>query len=144
MINANDNSRFMRRIQEFIGRLWGWPDQGKPSAKERGVRIAPELLARYEGYYEVRENFMVALAANHEGTGLETLVDGLPDVTYMALDSVHFQSSEEGMSLTFTRDSLDRSPVFAPEWAIGRTNFWRRGWRHSSALKCHWPILTRG
>ncbi len=106
MINANDNSHFMRRIQEFIGRLWGWPDQGKTSERDRGVPIAPELLARYAGYYEVHENNMVALAANHDGTGLDALVDGLPDVTYLPLDSAHFHSREEGMSLTFNRDSL--------------------------------------
>ncbi len=106
MINANDNSHFMRRIQEFIGRLWGWPDQGKPSDMDRGVPLAPALLARYAGYYEVRENSMVALAVNHKATGLEAMVDGLPDVTYLPMDSVHFHSSEEGMSLTFNRDSL--------------------------------------
>ena len=106
MINANDNSRFMRRIQERVGRLWGWPDQGKPAEPDRGVPIASQMLARYAGYYEVHENSMVAMAANHDNTGLETLVDGLPDVTYLPVDSVRFRSREEGMTITFNLDSL--------------------------------------
>jgi hypothetical protein len=70
------------------------------------VPIAPELLARYAGYYEVHENSMVAMGANLDNTGLETLVDGLPDDTYLAIDSVCFRSREEGMTITFQRDSL--------------------------------------
>jgi CubicO group peptidase (beta-lactamase class C family) len=109
MINANDNSRFMGRILGFIGRAYGWPhgawtaDTPAVVAGE-AVRIEPARLARYAGYYELGENQMVSLVPNGNGTGLETLADGLPDEEYFALDSVHFASAERGVRTAFTMD----------------------------------------
>jgi hypothetical protein len=106
MINANDNSHFMRRIQNNIARMWNWPEHGRTPEVAGGGHVTKELLARYAGYYEIRENNMIPLVPNKDGTGLETLVDGLPDENYLPLDSVRFRSSEEGMSFTLNLDSL--------------------------------------
>jgi len=107
MINANDNSRFMGRMLDFIGRTNGWPDDGAaagPPAVVNAARLEPALLARYAGYYEFAENQMITLVPNRSGTGLESLVDGLPDEEFLAMDSVGFGSSERAMRIAFTLD----------------------------------------
>jgi CubicO group peptidase (beta-lactamase class C family) len=68
MINANDNSRLMGRIRDYVRRAWGVPDVappagGAPSATT-AVRTDRGRLARYAGYYEASENNMVALVPN--------------------------------------------------------------------------------
>jgi len=107
MINANDNSRFMGRILGFIARAYGWPqdssEDGAPAAV-RGARLDPARLARYAGYYEMQENQMIALVPNQDGTGLETLADGLADESFLAIDSVRFGSADRGIRMAFTPD----------------------------------------
>ena len=108
MINANDNSRFMGRLLDFIGRTWGWPQVGPPARAPAAVNAAPidpAGLARYAGYYEFRENQMVTLVPNANGTGLETLTDGLPEEVFLAIDSVRFGSTERGLRIAFALDS---------------------------------------
>ena len=108
MINANDNSRFMGRLLDFIGRTWGWPLVGQPARAPAAVTAAPidpARLARYAGYYEFRENQMVTLVPNANGTGLETLTDGLPEEGFLAIDSVRFGSTERGLRIAFALDS---------------------------------------
>jgi len=106
MINANDNSHFMGRIRNFIGRTWGWPDAGPAPVAVHNKQVGATILARYAGYYEFHENEMIVLAPNTEATGLETLADGLPDETFLALDSLRFRSSEDGIRVGFNVDSL--------------------------------------
>ena len=107
MINANDNSRFMGRLLDFIGRAYGWPQGGLPAGPPAAIVAAPiesARLARYAGYYELFENQMITLVPNASGTGLETLVDGLPDEEFLAIDSVRFGSAERRMRIAFTLD----------------------------------------
>ena len=103
MINANDDSRFMGRLLDFIARAWSWPrtgpDNGAPAAT-RG-RPVPAAVLRYAGYFEVAENQMLVLAPNADTTGLETIVSGLPDESFLALDSLTFGSSERNLRLGF-------------------------------------------
>lgn len=93
MINANDNSGFTGRIIGFIARVYGWPGatSDRPAATVAAA-IAPGLLARYAGLYELRENQMLALVPSQRG--LETLTDGLPDEDFLPLDSVTFGSTD--------------------------------------------------
>ena len=105
MINANDNSRFMRRILDFVGRAWGWPRQGSPAdpaAAAGGARLPAAQLARFAGYYETAENQMTTLVPSGDGAGLHSLVDGLPDEIFVSLDSVRFGSVERGLRFAFT------------------------------------------
>ena len=107
MINANDNSRFMGRVVNFIARAYDWPleSTGSSPAASRGVPIARSLLAEYAGYYEAAENQMGTLVPNDSGTGLVILVDGLPDEVFLALDSARFGSTERPVWITFTGEA---------------------------------------
>ena len=120
MINANDNSRFMSRVLGFIARAYGWPqdgsDDGAPAAV-RGARLDPARLAGYAGYYEMLENQMITLVPNQDGTGLETLADGLPDETFLAIDSLRFGSAERGIRVVFVPDP--RGAVTGLIWRAG-------------------------
>ena len=121
MINANDNSRFMGRILDFIGRAYDWPATGSPAGAgpgiARGVRLDPSRLARYAGYYEFGENQMITLVPNQTGDGLETLSDGLPDEPFLAIDSVRFGSAERNMRIAFTVDA--GGAVTGVRWRVG-------------------------
>jgi CubicO group peptidase (beta-lactamase class C family) len=120
MINANDNSRFMGRMLDFIGRTYGWPEDGSAQdtpAVVRASHIEPARLERYAGYYEFFENQMISLIPNRSSTGLETLVDGLPDEEFLGLDSVRFGSAERGVRIAFTLDA--RGAVTGVVWRVG-------------------------
>lgn len=104
MINANDNSRFMGRVLDFIGRMYDWPKVGPgatPPAATRASPIDSSWLGLYAGWYEFRENQMITLAPNRAGTGIETLSDGLPDETFLALGGTRFGSTERSMKIAF-------------------------------------------
>jgi hypothetical protein len=107
MINANDNSRLMARIQDYIERAWGFPDATPAAGAPSATTPAPidrRLTAKYAGYYEAAENNMTALVANANGSGMQVLVDGLPDETLLAMDSVSFGSTERTFRVAFTVD----------------------------------------
>jgi CubicO group peptidase (beta-lactamase class C family) len=120
MINANDNSRFFGRVYDFIGRMYGWPAAGPASTPPAVVHAAfadASRLAAYGGWYEFRENQMITLVPNQSGTGVETLTDGLPDETFLAIDSVTFGSAERGVRIAFTRDA--GGAVTGVRWRLG-------------------------
>jgi CubicO group peptidase (beta-lactamase class C family) len=125
MINANDDSRFVGRLLEFIGRAYGWPQDSSASATARrpvatrGVPVAPPRLAAAAGWYEFRENQMLTLTPNDAGTGLETLIDNLPDESFLAVDSITFGSNERPAQMTFQTDSLGAVTGFV--WRMGAT-----------------------
>ena len=108
MINANDDSRCVGRILDFIGRAYNWPafrDPSGPPRAVRAVRLDPAWLAHCAGYFEAQENQMITLVPGETGTGLETWVDGFPDEIFAAIDSVHFASTDRGMGVTVRLDS---------------------------------------
>ena len=108
MINANDNSRMVSRIREYIERSWAFketsPANTVPSATT-AVRIDRGRLRKFAGYYEASENNMVPLVANPDGSGMQVLVDGLPDEKLLAIDSTTFGSNERAFRLRFTADA---------------------------------------
>jgi len=108
MINANDNSRMVARIREYVERSWAFkgtsPASTAPSATAP-VRIDHSRLSKYAGYYEASENNMVSLVANPDGSGMQVLVDGLPDEKLLAMDSTTFGSNERAFRLRFTADA---------------------------------------
>lgn len=120
MLNANDNSRFVGRLLDYIGRAYGWPRAGVPAGSPAAVDAAPiepARLARYAGYYEFFENQMITLVPNASGTGLETLVDGLPDEEFLAIDTVRFGSAERRIRIAFNVDP--RGAVTGVVWRLG-------------------------
>ena len=107
MIDANDDSRFMGRLLDFIGRAWGWPNsQAAAPAATRGEQVGIARLTRCAGYYEAAENQMVTLAPNADGTGLETIVSGFPDESFLALDTLTFGSAERDLRLGCRADGM--------------------------------------
>jgi hypothetical protein len=118
MINANDNSRFMGRVLGFVARAYDWPGAAADSpAVTRGTPVPPAALARVAGYYEIAENQMITLVPDQHGTGLETLVDGLPDETFLAMDSTRFGSAERPVWVGVSRDQ--RGAVTGVLWQSG-------------------------
>ena len=119
MLNANDNSRFLGRLVEYIARSWGWPPATPPivPAARSGIALEPGRLARFAGYYEFMENQLLTLVPAAAGTGLETLADGLPNETFLALDSVRFGSSERNMLIAFAPDA--GGAVAGMRWGVG-------------------------
>jgi CubicO group peptidase (beta-lactamase class C family) len=108
MINANDNSRFMQRIWEYIERTWGFAaasPAGAPPSATVPARIDRSRLAKYAGYFEASENNMVALMANPDGSGMQVLIDGLPDETLLAMDTTTFGSNERAYRVRFNVDA---------------------------------------
>jgi CubicO group peptidase (beta-lactamase class C family) len=103
MINANDNSRFMGRIRDYVERAWAFSElpPASPPTATTAARIDRSRLARYAGYYEANENNMVAMVPNPDGTGMQVLVDGLPDETLLAMDGVTFGSNERAFRVAF-------------------------------------------
>jgi CubicO group peptidase (beta-lactamase class C family) len=105
MINANDNTRLVNRIREYVERAWSFgavPATRPVPAATSATRIDRTRLTRYAGYYEVAENNMGAFQADANGSGMQTLVDGLPDESLLAMDSVTFGSSERPFRVAFT------------------------------------------
>ena len=111
MINANDNSRMMARLQSFVFRTWGFANRPPevPSAVT-AARIDPNRLARYAGYYEAAENNMMALVPDGAGTGLQSLADGLPDEELLAIDSTTFGSNERPFRVRFSGEGATLRP----------------------------------
>jgi hypothetical protein len=120
MMNANDNSRFFGRVLDFIGQMYNWPAVGPartPPAVITPTPIDSTRLASYGGWYEFRENQMMTLVPNQSRTGIETLTDGLPDETFLAIDSMTFGSAERGVRIAFERDS--GASVTGVRWRLG-------------------------
>jgi hypothetical protein len=112
MINANDNSRLMGRIRDYVERAWGFevaPATRPQPAATAAVRIDPSRLTRYAGYYEVSENNMAGVAPNPDGSGMQLLIDGLVDENLLAMDSTTFGSNERPFKIGFLVD--DRGAV---------------------------------
>jgi len=108
MINANDNSRLMGRVREYVQRSWEFETASTPRpapAATTPARIDRSRLTRYAGYYEASENNMVGLVPNPNGSGMQVLVDGLPDENLLAIDSTTFGSSERPFRIAFTVDN---------------------------------------
>lgn len=119
MMNANDDSRLRRRLLDHIARTYHWPtsDRLDAPAATRGRTIDAARLASYAGYYEAAENQLMALAPNAKGNGLETLVNGLPDEEFLALDDARFGSTERQARIAF--DSGSGGVITAALWTDG-------------------------
>jgi CubicO group peptidase (beta-lactamase class C family) len=104
MINANDDSRLMNRIAEFVARKYKWPNataEYRPAAPP--VAAAPGLLRAVEGRYEFRNNQILTLVADDRGVA--TLVGGYPDEPFVPAGGDRFVSTERDAGFVAQRDS---------------------------------------
>jgi CubicO group peptidase (beta-lactamase class C family) len=102
MINANDNSGMMNRIEAAVGRKYNWPRRSS-SAPAATTRIAPAVpLEIVTGRYELSNNNMLTLAA--QDGRLFTDVNGLPDEEFLFLGGDRFGSTERNVSFRIARD----------------------------------------
>jgi len=102
MINTNDNSGMIGRIQTFLSRQYHWPDQ--PAGPPPAIHAAPVshgLLDSLEGRFELHNNDMITFIA--EDSVLSTLADGFPDDIYFPAAGGGFVSSDGMTSFTVQR-----------------------------------------
>ena len=102
MINANDNSRFMRRVGDYIERAYGWPGAPKAVAARAAVPMSSTTMSAFEGLYDSGNGRFVTLVA--DDGWLFTNVDGRPDEQFVPVGENVFLSGERDMRLTFNRD----------------------------------------
>jgi len=101
MINANDDSRLVGRIGDFIERAYRWP--GAPAYRPpNATPIAAAELEAATGLYDVGGGGFLTLVAR-DGH-LYTSTGGAPDEEYVPLGHDRFASSDRDVTLALTRD----------------------------------------
>jgi hypothetical protein len=103
MINANDDSRMVRRILRFIGRKYHWPGASSDVVTATAT-VSPERLAEFAGRYEIANNRMLTMVANDEGR-LQSLADGFPDDEFVPIGDSQFSSTTGDIRVGFTSDT---------------------------------------
>jgi CubicO group peptidase (beta-lactamase class C family) len=102
MINANDNSAMVGRIQKAISREYHWPDYVAITPSKHSATAVPEdKLVAYSGRYEFANNRMLTLAV--ELGHLLTVVDGFPDEEFRFEGDDRFASSQRDFVLNFVK-----------------------------------------
>ena len=118
MINANDNSGMVNRINTFVARKYGWPSAASayvpPVASTGTTKSAPELRS-YTGRYELSNNNMITFGAS--GGHLFSLADGLPDEEFVPIGADQFASTDRNARVTFTRNGSNE--VVGLTWTVG-------------------------
>jgi CubicO group peptidase (beta-lactamase class C family) len=106
MINANDNSAAVERIQRTVARLYHWPDY-------RVEPVAPVVragdartLAAVAGRYEVGNNRMIMIAPR-DGV-LYSYADGHEDEGFVQVAQDRFRRVDGDATLALTRDAQRR------------------------------------
>ncbi|WP_345245434.1 serine hydrolase domain-containing protein [Nibrella saemangeumensis] len=100
MINANDNSRMLSRIQDAIAKEYHWAGYADPApAKPTAIRINPSELLAFEGRYELFNNQMITFVAGKDR--LVTLSDGFPDEEFVPETPTQFVSTDRNVQVTF-------------------------------------------
>jgi CubicO group peptidase (beta-lactamase class C family) len=101
MINANDNSRMLRRIVDAVAKEYHWP--GYPvttPAKHPAIQVDAKKIIAFEGQYEFANNRMITFMAGKDR--LFILVDGLPDEEFVPETATRFVSAALDATLTFS------------------------------------------
>jgi CubicO group peptidase (beta-lactamase class C family) len=117
MTNANDNSRAVARIQDFVAKQYHWPnapDYVAPTA----VAISSAQLNSVAGRYEMQENQMLAFVPR-DGR-LFTSVGGYPDEELLPLGNDRFASADRPARMVFIRDAS--GAVTGLTWSEGGTD----------------------
>ncbi len=113
MINANDNSRMMGRIINFVARKYNWPGYPQPTIEQvTAATVAPDVLSSVVGRYEFQNNNMMTLIAEHGR--LYTGVNALPDEEFIPTADGRFVSVDRAASFKLVRNAAGE--VEALEW----------------------------
>jgi CubicO group peptidase (beta-lactamase class C family) len=113
MINANDNSRAIGRIVNYIAKKYNWPDFQMPTPEAVSpVALAPAALNAVTGRYEFANNFIMTLMAKDGRIYLD--VSGLPDEEFVAAANDRFVSAERAVSFKPVRNAAGE--IEALEW----------------------------
>ena len=102
MINANDNSAMIGRIQKAIAREYHWPDYVATTASKQAATAVPEeKLNAYSGRYEFANNQMLTFTVDRGR--LVTVVDGFPDEEFFFESDDRFGSSQRDFVVNFVK-----------------------------------------
>lgn len=115
MINANDDSRMVGRIMDFVAKKYRWPNA---STYVPPVAIAAMPLAQlqsYTGRYELSNNNMITFVADNGH--LYSLAGGLPDEEFIPVGGDQFASVDRNVRVSFTRDGSH--DVSGLTWTVG-------------------------
>ncbi len=102
MINANDDSRVVARIRDFIARKYHWPDADVYMAPAPGA-LASTWSGEIAGRYELPNHQPLAFV--DEGGHLFVLVGGHPDEEFVPIDADHIVSAERKSRFGVVRDA---------------------------------------
>jgi CubicO group peptidase (beta-lactamase class C family) len=105
MINANDDSRMVARIRDFVAAKYHWPN-ARTFVPPKAVVLSRERVDEIAGHYEFANNQMIAFV-NQAGR-LFTMTAGHPDEEYVFVDADHFASTERPARYGVVRDASGR------------------------------------
>jgi CubicO group peptidase (beta-lactamase class C family) len=104
MINANDNSRAVSRIVNFIAKKYNWPDYPQPIPEVVSpAPIASDILTATAGRYELQNNNMLTLITDNGR--VYTDVSGLPDEEFIPTVDQRFVSRDRAVSFKLVRNA---------------------------------------
>jgi hypothetical protein len=96
MVNANDNSRAVARIVNYVARTYNWPSYPQPPVETVELANDPALAQAVAGRYEFANNNMVALVAKDGRVFFD--VNGLPDEAFVIAKDGRLVSTERPVS----------------------------------------------
>jgi CubicO group peptidase (beta-lactamase class C family) len=129
MINTNDNSAAVERIQRSVAHMYNWPNYRKDPVPPSGVAADASALSDVAGRYELRSNQMVMFAPR-DGH-LYSYADGHEDEEFVPVGPDRFTRVDGDVSFQFQRDAARR--------VIGTTVFEQLGTR---AIPRVGPLVT--
>ncbi|MEP6730354.1 MAG: serine hydrolase domain-containing protein [bacterium] len=102
MINANDDSRMVGRIRDFVARKYHWPSAPAYVAPP-AISATPAQLHALTGRYEWSNNNMLAFVT--QAGRLYTSAGGHPDEEFIPVGPDRFNSVERNIGFTVTHDA---------------------------------------
>lgn len=106
MINANDNSDAMGRIQRIVSRMYNWPNYRQEPAPPRAVEGPMTAIDDINGHYEIRYH-QVATFAARDGR-LYSYTGGREDEEFVPVGPDRFTRADGGETFHFRRDASRR------------------------------------
>ena len=129
MINANDNSAAVERIQRTVAHMYNWPNYQKDPVPPHALTADASALIDVAGRYEVRPNQMVTFAPR-DGH-LYSYADGHEDEEFVPVGPDRFTRVDGDATFQFNRD--------AARHVIGTTEIDQGGERTISRVG---PLVT--